>query len=108
MVGMVPVGWRDGSKGARVVSAAWAIRDKEGQVLPGSVGASRIEVGRKILPGRYDPFRLHVSASYREMFDRQLEKMLTLNEWRIVRVKARQSRRAAPSSAGLVPVALAA
>ena len=74
------------------MSAAWAIKDKEGHLLPGLVGGSRIEVGRKILPGRYDPFRLHVSASYRQMFDRDLGKVLARNDWQIVRVKARQGR----------------
>jgi hypothetical protein len=90
------------------VSAAWAIRDREGQLLPGLVGGSRIEVGRKILPGRYDPFRLHVSASYRKMFDRDLGKLLARNEWQIVRVKSRQSRRVTPKIPAFVPTALAA
>jgi hypothetical protein len=77
-------------------------------LLPGLVGGSQIEVGRKILPGRYDPFRLHVSASYREMFDRDLGRALTRNGWQIVRVKSRQTRCVAPEAPAFVPTALAA
>lgn len=72
------------------MSAAWVIENSEGQVLPGLTGASRIELGRKVLPGRYDPFRLHVSASYREIFERDLGKLLALKGWRMVRMKSRR------------------
>lgn len=77
--------------GACVVPAAWTIKDSEGQLLPGLIGGSPLEVGRKIVPTRYDEFRLHVSSSYREVFDRDLRKVLAQNNWQIVRVK-RKSR----------------
>jgi hypothetical protein len=76
--------------GASVVSATWAIQDSNGQLLPGIVGGSRLDVGRKIVPTRYDAFRLHVSASYREVFERDLRKVLDKNKWQIVRVRARR------------------
>ena len=78
------------------MSATWAIQDSNGQLFPGTVAGSRIDVGRKILPTRYDPFRLHVSASYREMFDRDLRKVLEANKWQIVRVKPQRRRGNAP------------
>jgi hypothetical protein len=39
----------------------WAIKDSSGQTPPGFLGSSRIEVGCKVMPARYDAFRLHVS-----------------------------------------------
>jgi hypothetical protein len=51
------------------------------------MGATRLEVGCKIVPNRYDTFRLHVSASYRELFDRALGQVLERERWEIVRVK---------------------
>jgi hypothetical protein len=78
--------------GASVVSATWAIQDNHGQLLPGIVAGSRLEVGRKIVPTRYDAFRLHVSPSYREVFERELRKVLDKNNWQIVRVRARRRR----------------
>ncbi len=80
------------------MSAAWTVRDSEGQLVVGPTGASRIEVARKILPGRYDPFRLHVSASYREMFERDLRKALAQKGWQIMRAKARPRRNAGTGS----------
>lgn len=76
------------------MSAAWIITDSKGQPLPGFVGGSRLEVGRKVVPRRYDPFRLHVSASYREVFDRDLRKVLEHRDWQIVRVKTKPRRKA--------------
>ena len=90
------------------MAAAWAIMDKEGHMLPGLVGSSRMAVGRKVLPGRYDEFRLHVSAGYREMFGRDLARLLERNDWQLVRVKTRQTRRAALKTSALPPMALAA
>jgi hypothetical protein len=71
--------------------SAWAIRDSNGQILGDFLGASRIEVGRKIMPTRYDAFRLHVSASYREVFERSLQQVLVSKGWQIVRTKGRKS-----------------
>jgi len=64
----------------------WAIKDSSGQTLPGFLGSSRIEVGCKVMPARYDAFRLHVSASYRELFDRALQQVLQRNGWKIVQL----------------------
>lgn len=72
------------------MSAVWALIDSSGHSVPGLVGTSRIELGRTLLPGRYDPFRLHVSASYREMFERDLTRFLAQNGWQIARVKRRR------------------
>ena len=76
------------------MAAAWTVRDGNGQLLADFVGASPLEVGRRIVPARYDAFRLQVSASYREMFDRAVTQVLDRQGWQIVRVKgsARASR----------------
>ena len=58
------------------MSAAWTIRDGKGEYLPQFAAASALEVGRRILPTRFDAFRLHVAASYREVFDRAVAKVL--------------------------------
>ena len=70
------------------MAAAWTVKDGNGQLLADFVGASPMEVGRRIVPTRYDAFRLHVSSSYREMFDRAVTKVLERQGWQIVRVKA--------------------
>jgi len=80
------------------VPAVWAVQDSKGHLLPHLVGGSRQEVGRKIVPTRYDVFRLQVSASYREVFDRDLKNILEREEWRIVPIKRR--RRAARHASG--------
>ena len=69
--------------------SAWTVEDSKGHVFPDFVGGSRLEVGRKIMPTRYDAFRLQVSSSYREVFHRDLENVLARREWRIVPVKRR-------------------
>jgi hypothetical protein len=79
-----------------VSAAAWTVRNSEGQLIPGLMAGSRRDVGRKIVPTRYDAFRLQVSSSYREAFDRDLEKVLAQKAWRIVPVrKGRASHRRA-------------
>lgn len=65
----------------------WSVRDRNGELLEGFTGASRIEVGCKVVPQRYDAFRLQVSSSYRERFDRALSRVLEREHWEIVRVK---------------------
>jgi len=77
--------------GAGVVSAAWTVKDCKGELLSRFIGSSRLEVARKLLPTRYDPFRLEVSSSYREQFDRHLDNVLKREEWRIVPLKRRSS-----------------
>ena len=71
----------------RKMSAIWAVRDSKGALLESLMGASRLEVGCKIVPNRYDAFRLQVSSSYRELFDRALGQVLERERWEIVRVK---------------------
>ena len=68
----------------------WAVKDHNGQFLPDLRGSSRIEVGCRVLPARYDVFRLHVSASYRELFDRALQQVLEENRWQMVEIKRRK------------------
>lgn len=72
--------------------AAWTIRDNKGRTLPHFIGSSRLEVARKVVPTRYDAFRLQVSSSYREMFDRDLKSVLERKEWQIVPVKPQRHR----------------
>ena len=75
------------------MSAAWTIKDGNGEYLPQFAAASAMEVGRRILPTRFDAFRLHVSASYREVFDRAVAKVLAEHDWQIARMPARAPRR---------------
>ena len=71
------------------MTAAWTVKDSNGEMLADYAAASRLDVGRKVLPGSYDPFRLQVSASYRELFDRALAEALQQRGWEIVRVACR-------------------
>jgi hypothetical protein len=77
----------------------WAIKDSNGQVLPDFLGCSRIEVGCKVVPARYDAFRLHVSSSYRELFDRALQQVLERHGWQIVEIKRPTPSMGAPDAA---------
>jgi hypothetical protein len=70
------------------MAAAWTVRDGNGQLLADFIGASPLDVGRRIVPTRYDAFRLQVSSSYRETFDRAVTQVLQRQGWQIVRVKA--------------------
>jgi hypothetical protein len=76
------------------MSAAWTIRDGNGEYLPQFAAASPMEVGRRIVPTRFDAFRLHVSSSYREVFDRAVARVLAERDWQIARMPARAARRA--------------
>jgi len=67
------------------VRGTWTVRDNTGQLLARFVAGSRFEVGRKLLGNRYDAFRLQVSSSYREVFDRELRNVLERYGWQIVR-----------------------
>jgi len=73
------------------VSAAWTVKDSNGQLLADFVGNSMREVGRKLVPTRYDAFRLEVSPSYREAFDRAVEQTLRQHGWQIVRLRSRKA-----------------
>jgi hypothetical protein len=79
--------------GDYAVTAAWTVKDSEGHLLPHLVAGSRLEVGRKIVPTRYDAFRLEVSSSYRENFDRDLKNVLEREHWQIVPLKRRTPTR---------------
>ena len=68
------------------MSACWTIKDSSGQLLPRFACNSPIEVGLKVVPTRFDAFRLQVSSSYREVFDRTLRKVLDQQGWSIVQV----------------------
>ena len=69
------------------MAAAWTVRDGNGRLLTDFIGSSPLEVGRRIVPARFDAFRLHVSSSYREMFDRAVAQVLDRQGWQIVRIK---------------------
>jgi hypothetical protein len=84
------------------MTAAWTIEDAAGQLRPEFTAATALEVGRRILPARYDAFRLHVSPSYRELFDRAVAKALAEQGWRIVRLTRRARR---PAHGGDLPLA---
>ena len=80
------------------MTAAWTVKDGNGQLHAEFAGISPLEVGRRIVPTRYNTFRLHVSPSYREMFDRAVTQVLERQGWQIVRVKAPAARpRRAPT-----------
>ena len=64
----------------------WAIRDSGGQIVFDFTCKSPQEAGRRILSTRYDPFRLQVSSSYHELFDRAVRQALDREGWEIVRV----------------------
>jgi hypothetical protein len=75
------------------MSAAWTIRDGNGEYLPQFAATSAMEVGRRIVPTRFDAFRLHVSSSYREVFERAVAKVLAEHDWQIARMPARAPKR---------------
>ena len=66
---------------------AWTVRDSKGELLTDFVCSSRLEVGRKVAPSHFDPFRLQVSSSYREVFDRVVTQALQRQGWRFVRTR---------------------
>jgi len=75
------------------VTGCWTVRDGNGDLLPHFVAGSRQEVARKIVRNRYDMFRLQVSSSYREVFDRDVKSVLELQDWEIVPLKRRARAR---------------
>jgi hypothetical protein len=75
------------------MTAAWTVKDGNGQLRSEFAGASPMEVGRRIVPTHYDAFRLHVSSSYREVFDRAVSQVLEREDWQIVKVSARAQKR---------------
>jgi hypothetical protein len=75
------------------VPVAWTVKDSKGELLPRFIAGTPREVARKVVRNRYEAFRLEVSPSYREQFDRDLKSVLAREEWRIVPVKRRTRRR---------------
>jgi hypothetical protein len=75
------------------VPVAWTVKDSKGELLPRFIAGTAREVARKVVRNHYDAFRLEVSPSYRELFDRDLKSVLACEEWRIVPVKRRTRRR---------------
>jgi hypothetical protein len=71
----------------------WTVKDAKGEVLPYFTSPSALEVARKLVPAHYDAFRLQVSSSYRELFERALRQILKHEDWRIVRLNATRRRR---------------
>jgi hypothetical protein len=67
---------------------AWTVKDSNGELLADFAAHSRLDVGRKVVPQRYDPFRLQVSSSYRELFERAVSQILERKGWEIVRFQA--------------------
>jgi hypothetical protein len=70
------------------MSQTWTVKDCAGHEVPNFTGASRLDVGRRLVSKHYDPFRLHVSHSYREVFDRELAKVLSDKCWQITRKRS--------------------
>jgi hypothetical protein len=75
------------------MAAMWTVKDANGELLAHFMGASLLEVARKVVPVRYDAFRLHVSTSYRELFERALKQILQREDWRIVPLKGTRTAR---------------
>jgi hypothetical protein len=71
--------------GLDAVTIYWTIKDSTGRHLPHFIANSRLEVGRKVVPIYFDVFRLQVSASYRQAFERAVLKVLERQGWQIVR-----------------------
>jgi hypothetical protein len=69
------------------MAAMWAVKNHSGEVLQDLSATSRLEVGLKVVTAPYDAFRLRVSSSYREQFDRAVSRTLDQKHWRIVRVR---------------------
>ena len=67
------------------MTTTWTVRDRAGRRLPGYDGHSKVEVGRKLVPAYFDAFRLEVSRSYRELFERAVAQILQREAWEIVR-----------------------
>jgi hypothetical protein len=67
---------------------AWTVKDDRGRLLAAFVAGTRLEVARKVMPGPSDAFRLEVSRSYRELFERALAQVLLLRGWQIVAIRS--------------------
>ena len=74
----------------------WTVKDSTGHVVRNFTGTSRLDLERRLVPTYYDAFRLHVSPSYREIFDRELSKVLSDKRWRIIRIHTSACRTKTP------------
>ena len=72
------------------MTRVWTVKNGSGEVLSHFTSASPLEVGRKLVPAHYDAFRLQVSSSYRELFERAVKQILKDQDWRIVRVPGKR------------------
>jgi len=72
------------------VTAAWTVRNSEGELLSHLAGRSRMDVARKIVSRPFDAFRLEVSSSYREAFNRDLSRVLERQNWQVVSVRQKR------------------
>jgi hypothetical protein len=84
------------------MTVTWTVRDSNGRLLPDFACHSRLELGRKLLPCHFDAFRLEVSHSYREVFERAVNQILQREGWQIVRVRGRLRPRSKRTSAGAI------
>ena len=66
---------------------AWTVQDDRGRLLAAFVAGTRLEVARKVVPGPSDAFRLEVSRSYRQLFERALAQVLLRRGWQIVPIR---------------------
>jgi hypothetical protein len=71
--------------------SVWAIKNSYGRVLLDFKCASPLDVAQKVVAVPYDPFRLRVSSSYREVFERAVSQVLQREGWRIVRISGRKA-----------------
>jgi len=74
----------------------WTVKNGNGEVLSHFTSTSPLEVARKVVPVHYDAFRLQVSSSYRELFERSLKQTLEQEDWRIVRLRGTRGCRRPP------------
>src|SRR4026207_874981 len=79
--------------GVRVMTAAWTIRDGNGQLHAEFAAVSPLEVGRRIVPAHFDAFRLHLSPPHRAPLARAVAKVLAQQGWQIVKMRARSHKR---------------
>jgi hypothetical protein len=70
-----------------MTATTWSIEDNDGRLLSDFASTSRLELELKVAPTRYDAFRLQVSASYRELFERAVRQVLEREGWHIVQIK---------------------
>jgi hypothetical protein len=77
------------------MTTAWTVKDSNGRLLAAFLAGTRLEVARKVVAKPCDAFRLEVSASYRELFERALNRVLGREGWQIVAIRMKPRRTAA-------------